>query len=595
MVDPRIYRAFIIVVAVALIVFGFSLSAQPSGLGTTIAPGQFFAGVGATMQSLEHAYPDRTPGSAVDQRLAGAVAAQLRSAGGFTVQTREFRAATSAGSRTLEDVVATRQGLGSGTVVVVSHRDAAGPSAPVDLSGTAVLLDLARALSSETLARSVVLVSTTGQAGLAGATQLAGSLSGQPVDAVILLGDLASPTVRNPIVVPWSNTDRLAPAQLTRTLASFVAAQTGIVNRSAGLGGQLARLAFPFAITEQAPFVSAGLPAALLSLSGDRPLEGASAAIASGRLGGLGAAVLQAVNALDHGPPVDAPGAYLLIRGQVVPLWAVRLLVLALILPAAAGTLDAVARARRRGHALVRWFGWVLAGAVPFVGGLVALLLARAAGILSFTPPGAAAGIGAPHTGADVVVLLMVLGVVIAGFALLRPSCLRLLAQQLPGSPRPPQSPAADAAAVALNAVLCALAVIVWLVNPFEALLFVPALHTWLWLAQPGARGRRWSVALLLLVGVVPIGLILFYYANAYALSPLGLAWSLALLPGGAMPIGTALGWTVALGCVASATIIGLRAARATGVAVEQPVTVRGPVSYAGPGSLGGTQSALRR
>ena len=53
------------------------------------------------------------------------------------------------------------------------------------------MLDLARALSGETLNRSVMLVSTSGQIGAAGATQLAQSLVGQQVDAVIVLGDLA--------------------------------------------------------------------------------------------------------------------------------------------------------------------------------------------------------------------------------------------------------------------------------------------------------------------------------------------------------------------------------------------------------------------
>ena len=109
------------------------------------------------------------------------------------------------------------------------------------------------------------------------------------------------------------------------------------------------------------------------------------------------------------------------------------------------------------------------------------------------------------------------------------------------------------------------LALIVWVLNPFAALLLVPALHMWLWLAQPGARGRRWSMALLLLVGILPLALILFYYANAYGLSPIALAWGLALLPGGAMPIVSALCWSLALGCGVSAVVIGLRAARGRG------------------------------
>ncbi len=76
---------------------------------------------------------------------------------------------------------------------MVAHRDAVlnSGSATADMSGTAVLLGLERVLSGETLNRSVLLISTSGQIGAAGATQIARSLSGQPVDAVIVLGDLA--------------------------------------------------------------------------------------------------------------------------------------------------------------------------------------------------------------------------------------------------------------------------------------------------------------------------------------------------------------------------------------------------------------------
>jgi hypothetical protein len=591
MVDPRIYRGLLVLVAFAVIVFGFSLASPPPSLSTTIAPGPFFGSTDSIMQTLAELYPDRAPGSIGDQRAAAYVAAQLQAAGGFSVRTQTFSASTAAGQRSLEDVVATRPGLGSGTVVVISHRDSFGSGA-ADLSGTAVLLELARALSGETLDRSVTLISTSGQIGTAGAAQLAGSLAGQSVDGVVVLGDLASRRTVNPMVVPWSDTDLLAPPLLTGTLAKYVAAESGLGNHSSGIAGQVARLAFPFAITEQAPFAAAGIPAVLLSVVGDRPSGGRSGTV-PGRAGSLGAAVLQTVNALDHGQSLGAPVAYLTISGKLVPLWAVQLLGLALILPVAAATLDAVARTRRRGHTLARWVGWVLTGAVPFVIGLAALLIARGAGLLSFTPPGAVAGV--PMTGGDLAVLLVVLGLVVASFLFLRPRCLRLLAQKLPESGRRPETPAADAAAVALSAVLCLLAVIVWALNPFAALLLVPALHMWLWLAQPGARARRWAMALLLAGGVAPIALVLFYYANAYQLSVSGLVWSLALLPGGAMSLVSALGWALALGCVASALIIGLRALRAGAVMAEQPVTVRGPASYAGPGSLGGTQSALRR
>jgi hypothetical protein len=595
MVDPRIYRGFLILVAFSVIVFGFSLTDQPHSLGTAIAPGQFFANIGGTIKTLKTSYPNRAPGSAGDRALAADVSTQLLSAGGFSVRTQAFSAETTSGNQVLENVVATRPGLASGTIVVVSDRDGTAATATADLSGTAVLIDLAHALSGETLSRSVTLVSTSGRIGVAGATQLAHSLTRQQVDGVIVLGDLTSDTVRSPVVVSWSSSDLLAPPLLTRTLAAYVSSETGIVTGSGGLAGQVARLAFPFATTEQAPFAASGIPAVLLSLSGDRPVAGHPTTGPSSRTASLGNAVMQTVNSLDHGQAVGGPSAFLVISGQRVPLWAVQLLVLALILPVAASTIDAVARTRRRGHTLMRWLGWVLTGAMPFVVGLIALLITRATGILSFTPPGAAAGAGVTMTGGDLAALLVVAALVLASFVFLRPLCLRLLAQQLPESSRRPESPAADAAAVALSVVLCLLAIVLWVLDPFAALLLVPAMHMWLWLAQPGARAHRWSMALLLLVGVVPLALVLFYYANAYSLSPAALAWSLALLPGGAMSIIVALCWSLALGCVASAVIIGLRAVGATAAAGDQLVTVRGPASYAGPGSLGGTESALRR
>ena len=81
------------------------------------------------MTKLAKDYPRRAPGSAGDQRLANYVQQQLSGEKGsqihgFSVQTDDSTAGTPAGDRTLETVTATRPGVGSGTVVVVSHRDA---------------------------------------------------------------------------------------------------------------------------------------------------------------------------------------------------------------------------------------------------------------------------------------------------------------------------------------------------------------------------------------------------------------------------------------------------------------------------------------
>jgi hypothetical protein len=607
MVDIRIYRALLALVAFAVIVFAFSLQSQPRAVTTAPPSGQFFSGAYSTMKdTLASAYQDRAPGSEADRNLATFVEQQLSGHGsaaihGFTVQTENYTAKTANGTQGLQNVVATSPGLGGGTIVVVSHRDATGSPATADLSGTAVLLGLASALSGETLNRSVMLVSTSGQIGAAGTTQLAGSLAGgaQHVDAVIVLGDLAGASARNPVVVPWSDTDKLAPPLLRNTLASFVTAETRIPVDTGGVGGQLTRLAFPFAVTEQAPFAASGIPAVLLSTDGDLPGLPSNRLAPRSQIGNLGTAVLQTVNALDTGPAVAAPTAYLMLSGKIVPLWAIRLLVLALILPVVATTLDALARTRRRGHMTLRWVGWVLVGAVPFLIGLGVLLLSRAAGWLSATPPGAvlggsAGGRGIALSGADTAVLGLVVFLVVVTFVFARPLCLRALLH-LSEADRRPESPAADAAAVALSVVMCLLALVMWAINPFAALLLVPALHLWLWLAQPSVRAHRLTVAMLLLVAIVPPILVAVYYLIAYDLSPINLLWSVVLMTGGSMPITTAIVWSVALGCLTSAVVISVRAVRAAVAIAESPVTMRGPSSYAGPGSLGGTESALRR
>jgi hypothetical protein len=154
--------------------------------------------------------------------------------------------------------------------------------------------------------------------------------------------------------------------------------------------------------------------------------------------------------------------------------------------------------------------------------------------------------------------------------------------------------PAADAAGVALLLVLGALALVVWALNPFTALLLVPALHLWLLLAAPELRPRR-SVGL----GLVALGLLLpalaiALHCDRLGLDPVQAAWTALLLVGGGQIgiLGAAL-WSLALGCSVGAALLAL-AGRSP--AAELPeITVRGPITYAGPGSLGGTESALRR
>ena len=97
---------------------------------------------------------------------------------------------------------------------------------------------------------------------------------------MIVLGDLASARVQQPVIVPWSTRQAVAPTILRNTVASALAAQTSLTDSFTGLGGQFAHLAFPFTLGQQAPFGAQGIPAVEISLSGeqgpaaDAPVDG---------------------------------------------------------------------------------------------------------------------------------------------------------------------------------------------------------------------------------------------------------------------------------------------------------------------------------
>jgi hypothetical protein len=588
MLDPRIYRASLIAVALAVFVFGFSLETQSGPAGTTLAP-DAFSGQNAykTMVRLSERYPDRRPGSPGDDDIATYVAGGLTH-NGFAVQTRTDSARTADGTRTIETVIGTRAGQSSGSVVVLAHRDSLGSPSEADLSGTAVLLELARVLSGETQQRTIILASTSGSAGQAGVERLIGNL-GTPVDAVIALGDLAGSRVREPVIVPWSNAAVIAPTMLRNTVAAALRQQANIRPGGTSLGAQVARLALPMTLSEQGPFGAHGVPAVLLSLSGERGPAQDQPVGDSTTITALGRTVLQTVSALDSAPSIPAPSAYMLVDGKVVPPWAVKLMVLALILPVLLTMVDGLARARRRGHSIIRWVVWIAGAALPFLLALGLTLGARLVGLLARTPPGPSPA-GAVPLGGSGVALLIVLGLVLIGmFFAWRP-----LSAALAGVRRWDLS-SSDGAAAALLLVLCLTTLVIWARNPFAAVLVVPALHLWMWVLDPDVRVPRPLVLVLLVIGIAPPVLVVLYYASTFGLGPVGVAWNgLLMIAGGQIGVIVAIEWSVLLGCLAGVLAVASRTQRRPRPE-EAQVTVRGPITYAGPGSLGGTESALRR
>jgi hypothetical protein len=592
MVDPRIYRAALLPVLFALALLAFSVENRPRPLTTPIAPdafsgGRAFARAYAPGTGLADRFPNRRPGSIADDRLADTIAAQMAQAG-FRVRNVIREGETIDGSRQLRTVIAERTGTVDDRVVVVAHRDAAGPRAEAELSGTAALLELARVFGApRQTRRTLTLVSTSGgSGGAAGAAALADELPG-PVGAVLVLGDLASRNVSAPLVTPWSNALGATPLRLRATVQEAVRIETGSRAGQPRALSQFARFALPATFGEQGTLLARGLPAVLLSIGGDRPPP-AGAPIARGRLQAFGRAALRTVTVLDAAPEGPAMGpeatsSDLLTSRKVVPGWAVRLFTGALLLTVAITAIDALAALRRRREPVLGWVRWTLAAALPFA---FAALVARLLGLTGLViapdapvPPSALP----PQAGALLVVALAV----VAGWLWLRPAVLR--------ATRSAGDPAEPGAGLVVVLVAVAATICLWVANPYAAALVIPALHVWLFALAPGSRLRRAPGVLLVALGVLPLALAAVGLAGSLGLGFVDAVWEgLQLAAGGHISALSLLLWSVLAGCGASALLVAGRG-REDADDPEIPITVRGPASYAGPGSLGGTESALRR
>jgi hypothetical protein len=591
--DVRVYRAAFAPALIALFVAAFSLADRPGGATTPFAPAGFDGGRAYTLLGdLGKEYPARPPGSDADRALADRVAETFR-ANNFRVSRRTDEERTAAGRQALETVVGVRPGLSSRRIVVMAHRDALGSPALAELSGTAALLEMARLFKVRELSSTLVLVSTSGgSAGAAGARAFAESADG-PVDAAIVLGDIAGREMHKPWIVPWSNGEHAAPMAIRRTLESAVRREAGVQAGGSRAIGQWARRALPLTVSEQGEAARAGLPAVLLQASGERGPR-AKTEVSENRIDALGRSALRAIAALDarvsrageDGPFADEPSGIVTVK-RLLPDWAIRLLVGTLLLPPLLTAFDGFFGARRRRLPVARWLGWVGAAAVPF---LLAWLWMRLLGLTGAldAPLGPVLPEALPLRGWNIAALASVpLVLALAWLGARRP---------LVGRLGLPASVSAGGAAAALGLVITGLAALVWVVNPFAAALLVPAAHGWLFAAAPGTQtSSRTRVALVLLGLALPL-LMVVHYGLALALGPLDMAWLAVLITaGGHVTPLAALFLSVLAGCLVGVVAVVRTRRRIVQQAEPEPIRTRGPIGYAGPGSLGGTESALKR
>jgi hypothetical protein len=590
MLDLRIYRAAFVPALLALVVAAFSLQDRPDPVrGGRLATDAFDAeSTLAATRQLAARFPDRRAGSPADGALADVVEQRFRRMRSFAVRRTVTSGRTIDGTRDLVTVTATRVGSSPRRIVVLAHRDALTAPSEAEMSGTASLLELGRIFAGRFARKTLVLVSTSAGASTdAGAAAWAERVAGGPVDGVLVVGDLTGAVRHEPTVVPWSQSEGAAPLRLQRTVQAAVRREAGDDPGGYRALAQLGRLAFPITLSEQGVLVEHGLPGVLLQASGERGPQGAGAGEAPA-LEAFGRSALRVITALDAAAPQQEPlQDGLVLRGQLLPRWAARLLGATLLLPLLAVAVDAFARARRRHRPVGAHLRRIALIAVPLLLGALLAWLLELTGAIPGARPAPVAPPEAPLDGAAWAAMGASAALALGSWLAVRPWRRRIAAEA------PLEDPTV---AAALGLTFAAIGIAVWLVNPWALLVLVPALHLLTLGASPELPART-GVLAGVLAGALLVPLVVWAsLAHGLRLGPLESLWTgyLAVAGRHVGPVAQ-LVWCVLLaaGLVAVASMVVRVRARRGATAPE--IRTRGPRSYAGPGSLGGTDSAMRR
>jgi hypothetical protein len=581
MLEPRLYRATLILGVAAAIVLMFSVASRPEALRTDTAADAFDGGEAAALaRQIVRLAPERAPGGVGDEAVADFVAARFERIEGGQVREQRFEGRFEGEEVELRNVLLVRSGSAGGRIVIAAPRDCAeGSCAASSAAATAALLGLAETFGGARHRKTLVFASLDGSAaGASGAAELAEALEGEPAKAVIVISQPGAESPSRPLVIPWSRGPQSTSIQLIESAKQAVEAELpGEGTVRLGTVQSLLRLAIPTGLGDQAPLVEAGADAVAISSAGERPLpasEDTAAQLSAETLTGTGRAVLSLTFALDahDGDLVHGPEAYIPLAGKLIPGWALALLALALLAPIGLVSIDALARSARHGEPALAAVAWALSRIVPFA---VAILLAYVLALLGLMPDPAFPFDPRRYT-LDLEAVL-VLALLAAAFAVgLR--LLRLL-------PAPEHADWAVPSSIGLVLFLAAIGV--WLANPYLALLLVPTVHLWFFASL--LRGRLAAALALCAVGlVIPVA------AMIHLASTLGVGvsagWELLLMfTGHHFGVLAAIPLCLLGGCLVA--VLSNAAGPALG---GGEVRVRG-LGHAGPGSLGGTESALPR
>ena len=336
--------------------------ARPAALQAPNLPSAFDKDAAAALAAdLASTAPERLPGTPGATSAARWFRDQLQQYG-ITVRTEAFSATCrGAAASASSNLLASKAGLSQKTILVLAHRDdsGAGPGANDNASGTAALIELARAYSPSTnaarvhLPYSLVFLSTDGAVygGLGAAWFAAHAPEARDVIAVVNLDAIARPEAaatraergHAALADARPGRDGPRPARRRDRRHRSAAHQHATAARRPRLPVQPLR-----AGAVRDPRDPGGD-----DHDGGRParsgLGDTSARLRSTRLGQVGRATQNVIDALQEGVALaPGPSSYIYLGSRIVRGWAVELVLVGALLPFLAATVDLFARCRRR-------------------------------------------------------------------------------------------------------------------------------------------------------------------------------------------------------------------------------------------------------
>jgi hypothetical protein len=484
-VNGRLYRGTWLLVGLPLLVAALSV-ARPTPLPRAFLPEFDGAATKQLANDLSSLHADRFPGARgpVDW-----FREQLEPYGLPVHEERFSEVIPGHGGVEMRNLIAEAVGKSPRTIVVIAHRDneGRGPGANDNASGTAMLIQLARAYGAPSGSstgqlqpnHTILFVSTDGGAygGLGAAWFAEHSPLRHDVAAVINLDSVGGP---GELRLQFSgDTPRNPSGTLLETAAARVAAQIGRRPARATVVRQLVDLGFPYSLYEQAPFLAHRIGAVTLTTAKDLPPEpvgDTGTSLRIDKLNQVGRSAQDLLGTLDEGLEfATGTSSYLYLDSRMIRGWAVELVLIACLLPFFAAAVDLFARCRRRRIPLapamrglrsrLGFWIWVVA-----LFELFDLLGAWPGGASRPVSPRSPAATDWPAQ------MLIVLGLLaLAGWLVTRERLLPrreiTTEEELAGH---------TAALLALGA----LALLVVATNPFALVFLLPSLHAWLWLPQ---------------------------------------------------------------------------------------------------------------